>query len=96
MKSILCLRGQEFSCDDHVFQVIFTNMWFLQTRCGLLFTIINHNHNQEYLHNQTRRMLSVKRKLKFSSASMAPLSVGSALEVFQRVQLLEAWIITGR
>ncbi len=21
-------------------------MWFLQARCGLLFTIINHNHNQ--------------------------------------------------
>ncbi len=23
-------------------------MWFLQARCGLLFTIINHNHNHKY------------------------------------------------
>ncbi len=22
-------------------------MWFLQARCGLLFTIINHNHNRQ-------------------------------------------------
>ncbi len=25
-------------------------MWFLQARCGLLFTIINHNHNQTIIY----------------------------------------------
>ncbi len=26
-------------------------MWFLQSRCGLIFTIINHNHNQKSVIN---------------------------------------------
>ncbi len=29
-------------------------MWFLQSRCGLLFTIINPNHNQKLKHFEAR------------------------------------------
>ncbi len=28
----------------HIYPALY--MWFLQARCGLLFTIINHNHTQ--------------------------------------------------
>ncbi len=73
MKTILCLRGQEFSRDVHAFQVIFTKDSLLYI-CGSfrpvvanLLTIINHDHNQEYLHNQTKYSLNkanVKRQEK--------------------------------